>query len=168
VIPLNLSVLERELKAHSALVSIETYESWIGELRRTVGAAQTLLGLIIVLILATTGMTIAYVTRSSLAANRKVIEIMHMVGAQNRYISHQFSRQMAALAAIGGLAGYAASLAVMAVLRRFAGRIGGGIISDFSLPPYVWLYMLAVPVAAVAIAKLTAMATVGRSLDRMV
>ena len=168
VIPINMRALEAEIKSYSALVRLETYDSWIGELRQTVGAAQTLLGLIIILMLATAGLAIAYATRSGLAANKKVVEIMHMVGAQNRYISRQFSRQMAELAALGGACGYAASLLATFAIRRFAGRIEGGIISDFALPDYVWLYMLAVPAAAVAIAKLTAMLTVRRVLERMV
>ncbi|MDR1477117.1 MAG: hypothetical protein LBI17_03245 [Rickettsiales bacterium] len=168
VIPLGVDELKKEIGEYSALVAVETYEGWIGEFRKTVGAVQTLLGLIIVMMLATTAMAIAYATRSGLAANRKVVEIMHMVGARNSYISRQFSHQMALLSLTGAMSGYAASVAAIIAIRQFAGRIEDGIISDFALPPYVYLYMLAVPLAAVAIAKVTAMLTVTRALGKMV
>ncbi|MDE6224059.1 MAG: hypothetical protein K2M23_01130, partial [Alphaproteobacteria bacterium] len=81
IIPLNIRALTEEIKNYSNLITLETYESWMNEFSKTISALQTLLGLIIILILSTTAITIAYTTKSGLIANQNVIEIMHMVGA---------------------------------------------------------------------------------------
>ncbi|MDR2098668.1 MAG: hypothetical protein LBO78_01425 [Rickettsiales bacterium] len=167
IIPLDRKALEAEIRGYTALVTFETYEEWMDDFKQTLRATQTLLGLIVVLILATTGVTISYATRSGLASNREVIEIMHLVGAENGFISRQFSTRMTKLSASGGAAGYLLACLAAFIIKSFADRLEGGIIASFGFDASLYLYMLLVPVSAAAITKVTAALTISRAMDRM-
>jgi cell division transport system permease protein len=167
VIPLNAKSLEKEIKSYSSLVTLEAYEDWMEDFKHTLRAAQTLLGLIVILILATTGVTISYATRSGLSSNRDVIEIMHLVGAENGFISRQFSARMTKLSFMGGAVGYAIACLAVLTIGGFTARLEGGIIAGLDFGGRLYLYMLLVPAAAAAITKLTAAFTINKALDRM-
>lgn len=168
VIPLNIRALTEEIKNYSNLITIETYESWMNEFSKTISALQTLLGLIIILILSTTAITIAYATKSGLIANKNVIEIMHMVGAHNKYISKHFSNQMMELSIYGGIVGYIIACITITIIKTFAGNIDGGIISNFNFSSNIYWYILLIPLIAGIISKITAVITVNKTLNKMV
>ena len=168
VIPLNTKTLVNEIKNYSSLIKLETYETWMFEFKNTVSAVQTLLGLIIILILSTTAITISYATKSGLNINKKVINIMHMVGATNKYISTQFSRQMMILAITGGSIGYIISCIVILIIKTISKDISDGIIANFEFSSYIYLQMLIIPIIAGIIAKVSAMLTIKKELNKMV
>ena len=168
IIPLNLEALTKEIKNYSSLIKLETYEDWMYDFKSTISAIQTLLSLIILLILATTAITISYATKSGLNINKKVINIMHMVGATNKYISTHFSRQMMILAISGGIAGYIISCIVIFILKSISKDLSNGIISNFEFPSYIYLEMLIIPIIAGIIAKISAILTIKKELNKMV
>ena len=168
IIPLNIKALTDEIKNYSHLITIETYETWMSEFTKTLSALQTLLGLIIILILTTTGITICYATKSGLTTNKNVIEVMHMVGAQNSYISKHFSNQMMQLSITGGIIGYIISCISIMIIKHFAQNIDGGIISNFNFSTELYWYILLIPITAGIISKLTAIFTINKTLNEMV
>lgn len=168
IIPLNIKALTDEIKNYSHLITIETYETWMSEFTKTLSALQTLLGLIIILILTTTGITICYATKSGLTTNKNVIEVMHMVGARNSYISKHFSNQMMQLSITGGIIGYIISCISIMIIKHFAQNIDGGIISNFNFSTELYWYILLIPITAGIISKLTAIFTINKTLNEMV
>ncbi len=168
IIPLNTKNLSKEIKNYSSLIKLETYENWMHEFRNTISAVQTLLGVIILLILLTTATTISYATKSGLNINKKVINIMHMVGATNKYVSTQFSRQMMLLAISGGFIGYIISCFVVIIIKSVSRDISDGIIANFEFSNYIYLQMLIIPIIAGIIAKISATLTIKNELNKMV
>ena len=168
VIPVNTRALTNEIKNYSSLIKIETYETWMYEFKSMISAIQTLLGIIIILILSTTAITISYTTKSGLHINQKVIEIMHMVGATDTYITTQFSRQMMKLAIIGGSIGYIISCIIIFFIKAFSNDLNDGIIGNFNTYPYIYLYILIIPIIAGIIAKVSAILTIKKELNKMV
>lgn len=168
IIPLNIKALTDEIKNYSHLITIETYETWMSEFTKTLSALQTLLGLIIILILTTTGITICYATKSGLTTNKNVIEVMHMVGARNSYINKHFSNQMMQLSITGGIIGYIISCISIMIIKHFAQNIDGGIISNFNFSTELYWYILLIPITAGIISKLTAIFTINKTLNEMV
>ena len=168
VIPLNIKTLTKEIKDYSSLIKLETYENWMYEFKNTISAVQSLLGVIIILILLTTAITISYATKSGLNINKKVINIMHMVGATNKYIATQFSRQMMILAISGGSIGYLISCFVIIIMKSISRDISDGIIANLEFSNYIYLQMLIIPIIAGIIAKISAMLTIKNELNKMV
>ena len=168
IIPLNTKSLINEMKNYSSLIKLETYETWMYDFKNTISAVQTLLGVIIILILLTTAITISYATKSGLNINKKVINIMHMVGATNKYISTHFSRQMMILAVSGGFIGYIISCVVILIIKSISKDISDGIIANFEFSGYIYLQILIIPIIAGIIAKISAMLTIRKELNKMV
>ena len=168
IIPLNLTALTREIENYSKNIKLDTYEDWMYNFTSSLSAIQTLLGIIIIMILATTGLTISYATRSGLNINKKVIGIMHMVGATNHYITVQFSRQMMKLALFGGSLGYLFSCIIIATIRYSSSYLTGDFMTNFSFPSYIYLYIIIIPLSASIIAKVSAILTIHKELSKMV
>lgn len=168
IIPLNQTALKKEIANYSKNIKFETFDKWIYDFKASISAIQTLLGIIIILILTTTGLTICYATKSGLNINKKVINIMHMVGATNKYITTQFSRQMMKLALLGGSIGYLFSCFTIFVIKISASYLTNETIGQFQFPTYIYLYVLIIPIIAGIIAKISAVLTINKELKKMV
>ena len=113
---------------------------------------------------AAAGAVIAFATRAGMAAQKDMVEVLHLSGARDNYIAGLFQLRFAKLAALAGLAGAAAAALVMALLKS----LGGG---DGFTPalPLAWSDLLAVspcPLVAATVAVLAARATTLRLLHR--
>ena len=164
--PLSIPNLKTRIADITALASVETYESWSADFRAAMRAGQATIGLIILVILAATAVTISYAAKTGFAANRSVISIMHMVGAENKYIAGQFSAHMTKMAAIGSIAGYLCAIAVLALVAQLAESMSAAPLPELVRPVAAWL--VAIPAASTAIAYLTSTAAVKYSLGRLV
>jgi cell division transport system permease protein len=154
----DLSALDRRLKAAAPHAVLDDHGRWIARLRTVadslVWGALAILGLIAV----GTAATVAFATRAGLVAHREIVQLLHLMGAQDRFIARAFEWHyfLAALvasacgAAIAGLAFFAAGsldqFGVAAV--SFLPPLG------LSLRELAWLAL--VPVAAALIAWATA------------
>ncbi len=168
IIPFDAKKLITELEAYSKNIKFETYSDWMYEIQSSITAVQILLGLIVIIILITVAITISYATRSGLNINKKVINIMHMVGATDDYISKEFSKQMMKLALIGGSVGYLFSCFIIFIIKISTSYITNKIIVNFEFSNEIYLYILIIPVIAGVIAKVSAMLTIKQELNNMV
>ncbi|HEY9521365.1 MAG TPA: ABC transporter permease, partial [Methyloceanibacter sp.] len=64
-------------------------------------------------------------TRSAMASNREIIEVLHFVGANERFISREFERHFVGLGVRAGLVG-AVSAALVFLLLPVAMHLLGG------------------------------------------
>ena len=55
--------------------------------------------------LAATVLTVSFATRGAMAANQTTIEVLHFIGATDRYIAEQFQRHFLTLGLKGGVVG---------------------------------------------------------------
>jgi cell division transport system permease protein len=124
-------------------------------------------GVVVVMALIVT--IIIFTARIGLALHRSIIELLHLLGAQDAYIARQFQVHALSLGLRGGVIGGAAAALTVVVLGP-AGHllqltlpIGIYGIFDWRL----WLLLLAVCVAAGGVAMVTARITVLRQLSRM-
>ena len=168
IIPFDAKKLITELEIYSKNIKFETYSDWMYEIQSSITAVQILLGLIVIIILITVAITISYATRSGLNINKKVINIMHMVGATDDYISKEFSKQMMKLALIGGSVGYLFSCFIIFIIKISTSYITNKIIVNFEFSNEIYLYVLIIPVIAGVIAKVSAMLTIKQELNNMV
>ena len=63
-------------------------------------------------------------TRTALAAQRPVVEVLHLSGAEDQFIASLFQARFARLAAVAGLYGGAAAILIAAALRFLGGARG--------------------------------------------
>jgi cell division transport system permease protein len=117
---------------------------------------------------------IAVATRAGLSTRREAIEIVHGLGATDRYIASRFAGRATLLAATGASAGALAALPVLLTLAHLAAPLASdsGATGDSSgtveavrdafrdavsaLPAPLWLALPCLPLVAAAIGFVTA------------
>ena len=151
--------------APDALVNADT--EWLAPMGQAIEAMQWLaLALVGLLALATLA-AVLLASRSALAANREIIELLHLLGAADRQVAQLFQRAAMVGAGIGGAAGFVVASAVIVTLGgRFAALGPGEAVGG--LHPLHWLVLALIPAMATVLAAFTARLTVLATLRRMV
>ena len=144
--------------------SVDDHRAWIERMRSMTGATVFAGIGILVLVIAATIISVSFATRGAMAANRPIVEVLHFVGAGDRYIANHFLRHFLRLGLEGGVIGGGAAMLGFGFSELIAAWFSGTPVGDqfaallgtFSLPPSGYL---ALAVQAVAIAAITAWAS---------
>lgn len=171
----DLPALGRALAAEVKGASLDDHASWT-EHMASMANSVVLAGLgILVLVLTAMILCVVFATRAAMAANREIVEVLHLVGAENRFVAREFERHFLRLGLTGGALGGGAAIVtflVMALLQRAgsgtaeadqARALFGGI-------GIGWTAYAATILVAAAVALLTALTSrisVVRHLSRM-
>jgi cell division transport system permease protein len=107
----DLASLERRLKTAAPHAVVDDHGRWIGRLKNTANSVVLSALAVLVLIAVATAATVAFATRAGLAAHREIVQLLHLMGAQDRFIArafewHYFTAALAAAACgavLGGL-----------------------------------------------------------------
>jgi cell division transport system permease protein len=157
--PATRKSLEAALSAAGVDGTVDDHARWTAELRRAGTIARAAAIGAFLLMAACAAAVVAFATRAGLAARRNIVEVLHLSGAEDRFIAGLFERRFARVALTAGLLG-AAAAACLGALARWAGG-GGGLTPVL---PLAWTDLIAVtPVpllaalAAAAAARRTAM-----------
>ena len=125
----NLDNLKQELAAKVPAATLDDHRLWLERLGAMANTVVALAGLIFVLIVAVMAVAVASATRAAVATNREIVEVLHLVGASDRFIAREFERRFLALGLRGAVIGGAAALAFFALAgflaRRFIATPGG-------------------------------------------
>jgi cell division transport system permease protein len=154
---------------------VEDHGVWIRRLAVLAQSLQACAGLALLLVACVAASVIAVATQAGLSARRQAIEIVHGLGATDRYIAGRFAARATLLAAVGAVGGSFAALPILLTLARFAAPfvtdtgLGGGAGDTLrgaldTLPAPLWLALPCLPLAAAAIGFATAQTAVRRWL----
>ncbi|WP_184434214.1 cell division protein [Roseospira goensis] len=155
------------LRAAVPEATLDEHRLWLARLM-DLGEAIGGLALAVVLVVgAATAVAVVHATRAGLAVHRPVIEILHMIGAQDEYIARQFAGHALLQGLKGGLGGFMLAIPALAGVGLLADRIEGGLVPRVGLSPLDWAVLMLLPLGAAALAMLTARLTVLHTLARM-
>lgn len=143
---------------------LDTHEEWLNDLLRFTGALQLAAALVVLVIGVTTVTAVAGAVRSRMDINRAEVELLHLMGASDRYITRQFQRHSLIIAMKGGIVGTVAGAAAMISIGWVAGEMGVAVLPDFSLAPWQVIVLALSPLLAALISSSTARWTVRRVL----
>lgn len=161
---LDLAALRSRVSQAAPSASVDDHRAWIERMRSTTGATVLagigILGLVIV----ATIISVSFATRGAMAANRPIVEVLHFVGAGDRYIANRFLRHFLRLGLQGGVIGGGVAMLAFGFSESIAGWFSGTPVGDqfaallgtFALRPSGYL---ALAVQAVLIAAITAWAS---------
>jgi cell division transport system permease protein len=127
---IDITALRQALADKVPGATVDDHRGWIGRMRAI--ADFVMVGGIIVLglVIVVTILSVNFATRGAMAANRPVIEVLHFVGAQDRYIAGQFQRLFLWLGLKGGAIGGAAAILVFALIAPIEAMIRGNAGAD--------------------------------------
>ncbi|MCK1512978.1 ABC transporter permease [Bradyrhizobium sp. 190] len=161
---LDLAALRSRVTQVAPSASVDDHRAWIERMRSMTGATVFAGIGILVLVIAATIISVSFATRGAMAANRPIVEVLHFVGAGDRYIANHFLRHFLRLGLEGGVIGGGAAMLGFGFSESIAAWFSGTPVGDqfaallgtFSLPPSGYL---ALAVQAVAIAAITGWAS---------
>ncbi|MDG1825284.1 MAG: cell division protein FtsX [Henriciella sp.] len=122
---------------------------------------------VVALLSATAIAVIAFATHAALLARRDIVDVLHLSGAEDRYIARLFERRFWVLALQAGLGGAVAALMVTALIVFSGGSAQGveaQLLPRLSLDFWDVVIILITPVMAGLAARLAARMTVMNSL----
>jgi cell division transport system permease protein len=161
---LDLPALRRTVAQIAPNASVDDHRAWIERMRSMTGATVAAgLGILGLVILATI-ISVSFATRGAMAANRPIVEVLHFVGAGDRFIADRFFRHFLLLGLEGGVIGGGAAMLLFGFSESIAGWFSGTPVGDqfaallgtFSLRPSGYLVLA---VQALMIAAITAWAS---------
>jgi cell division transport system permease protein len=145
----DLAALRTRVAQVSPTASVDDHRAWIDRMR-SMSNATMLAGIgILALVIIATIISVSFATRGAMAANRPIVEVLHFVGAGDRYIANRFQRHFLRLGLEGGLIGGGVAMLVFGFSESVAGWFSGTPIGDqfaallgtFSLRPSGYLVL---------------------------
>jgi cell division transport system permease protein len=149
------TALTRDFKG----ITLDDHRRWQQQIRAVTGSFA-LGGLaILALVAAATMAIIVSATKSAMASNREIVEVLHFVGATDKFISREFEKHFLRLGIKAGVVGAVLAMMVFLGMPAIMELLGGGAVSAVemqrligtgSLDPagYVLLGLVVVIIAA--------------------
>jgi cell division transport system permease protein len=161
---LDLAGLRGRVLQLAPTASVDDHRAWIERMRSMTGATVFAGVGILALVIIATIISVSFATRGAMAANRPIVEVLHFVGAGDRYIANRFLRHFLRLGLQGGVIGGGVAMLLFGFSESIAGWFSGTPVGDqfaallgtFSLRPSGYLALAA---QAVLIAAITAWAS---------
>jgi cell division transport system permease protein len=124
--PPDLETIREELAQEFPDAVLDDHRHWQSQIR-TVTRSMALAGLAILgLVAAATTAIIVSATRSAMASNREIVEVLHFVGATDRFIAREFEKHFLTLGVRAGLVGAISAAFVFLVVPWIVPLMGGG------------------------------------------
>jgi cell division transport system permease protein len=125
----DIAALRAALVKETPQADLDDHRVWASRVGVMAGAVVALAVALFVLVLVAMGTAISFATRGAVAENREIVEVLHFVGASDRFVANQFHVHFQQLglqgAALGGGAAMAFFLAAAGLSRWSANSPGG-------------------------------------------
>lgn len=169
---LDLSALRADIAALVPRAEVDDHRLWLARLA-TMANAMVLVGLVVLgLVLLATALAVVFATRGALAGSREVIEVLHLVGAEDGFIASEFQQGFLVRGLRGGMIGAAAAIVFFALAALFSramvdtpgGEQIGALFGTFALGPLGYVAILAIAGVVAMLTGLVSRITVFRVL----
>ena len=164
---IDLRALTARLREAVPDASLDDHRVWLDRLLRLVRAVEALALVILGLMAAATVATVIYTTRTGLSVHKDVIEVLHLIGAQDGYIARQFADRALTLGLQGGIVGLVFAIPTVIGIGMLGEDLSAGMLPDVRPNAFGWGMLALLPIAAAFVAMATARLTVMRALKKM-
>jgi cell division transport system permease protein len=163
----DLEKLSRQLAQAVPGTVLDDHQSWLGQLLDLARSIELVAVLIVFLVGASAVAMVIFATRMGLAIHGQVIELLHMIGAQDSYVAREFEAHALKLALRGGSFGLLLAVVTVALVERLFERMEAALLPNLTFGPVEWVVLALLPLVVAGVAMLTARFTVLRTLGRM-
>lgn len=172
VVPPDLQALAGRLANEVPGVALDDHRAWQAQIRSVSGWIEVGAFLVLLLMLGATVAIIVFATRSAMAGNRDIVDVLHLVGARHSFIAREFQRHFLLLGLKGGLIGGAAAALLFIAARAIGERIStpvtggefGALVESLSIGWAGYAGIAGIVAGLAALASLSSRATVFRYL----
>ncbi|MEM8854990.1 MAG: hypothetical protein AAGD34_14905, partial [Pseudomonadota bacterium] len=154
-------------------VSLDDHGAWSDRLARMAGAAAWGTLAVLALMLAATAITVVFATRAALSSNASTIEVLHVLGAEDRFVARAFRRRFMGIGVKGAFVGAILAVALLGGVELYAllgvaqGAPAASLFGDLSVGLWGYVGALAVAVTVAVLVVLTATLSVRHQLSHL-
>jgi cell division transport system permease protein len=163
----DLAALSARLARVAPGAVVDDHAVWLRRLTEFTSLAETISFAVMIVILISAVATVVFTTRTGLAIHSDVVEVLHLIGAQDSYVARQFQNHTLRLASAGAAIGFMLGAGIIWLAHVYGGRLSGGLLPELAFGPMQWVLLAALPVGAVLLVVLTVGITVKRVLGKM-
>lgn len=113
---LDLATLTARISTEVSGASVDDHAIWMSRLSGMASSMIAAAIAVVLLILAAMVLSIAFAVRAAIAGNKQIIDVLHFVGATDRFIAQEFQRHFLLTGLKGGSAGSIAAIAIFVVI----------------------------------------------------
>ena len=170
----DIARLESEIAAIPG-ATLETHAAWRVQLNTMAGTIVVSGILVLGLILVATALAIVFATRGTMSTNRDIVDVLHFIGASNRFIAGEFQGRFLLLGLKGGLGGglaaivffIVAGMAMSTVVPEQSSAQLGVLFGEFALGISGILGIVGVVLVIAGLTAITSRLTVRRFLSQI-
>ena len=171
----DLDSLRKQLAEQLVGASLDDHRGWVDHMRamaRTaVAAGLGVLGLVF----AATMLSVTFATRGAMSTNRPIVEVLHYIGARDRFIAGEFQRHFLLLGFKGGATGGGLAILAFALAAALGNWFSGtpeqdqigALFGTFSIGFEGYAAMVGLVIMIAAATAITSRVTVHRTLAAM-
>ncbi len=164
----NLTALAGRLSAEIPGASLNDHSRWKARLLSFSSSLQGLSVAALLLIVLAAVAIVAFATRAAMAANHQIVEVLHLIGAEDKFIASEFQGHFLRLGVWAGLIGAVAAGVTLWAMGSIAGADAEFFIPGLTLDWTAYVALILVPLLSGAVAmitaRMTALAVIGRVL----
>lgn len=165
---INYDEVTRGLKQITPNASIDNHRLWLNRLLKFASSLKHTALLVLLMVAGICALSIYYSTRTSLWINRESLEILHVVGAPDKYIAKQYALNYAKIGFFSGIIGLMAAVPCIILVGKYGISTGSGLISGARLSVLAWAIIMITPLISCAYSMVTSYLTVRKSLEKMI
>jgi cell division transport system permease protein len=106
--------------------TLDTHALWRQQINAMAGTVVVAGLLVLALILIATALAVVFATRGTMASNREIVDVLHFIGASNRFIAAEFQGRFLSIGLKGGAIGGVGAI----VFFLAAGFVTGTVLPD--------------------------------------
>ncbi|MCI5059532.1 MAG: permease [Alphaproteobacteria bacterium] len=159
--------LQVPLKNIAPQIRLDTHQAWLSQLLRFTGSLNFAALIVTFTIGITTIIAVAGAVQARMAIYHEELELLHLMGAGDRYISSQLQRYMFLTAFQGAIIGALIGGILLLLMGWISGKMDITLLPDFSLSAVQIISLCALPLLVGMLAMFTARYTVIQTLSKM-
>ncbi|MEM9421405.1 MAG: FtsX-like permease family protein [Pseudomonadota bacterium] len=161
----DLASLRELLETRAPGASLDDHSLWNDRLVGAARRGQAVAFVVFSMVLGASAAVIIFATRAGLAANKDIVEVMHLVGATNRFIADEVQKRYLSLGLRGGGIGALLAALVLFLSASVNQEEQGLFLPNLSADPVMLLWLVLIPIILCGVASVTARLTVMRALQ---
>jgi len=118
----DFNAMRAELAQAVPSAILDDHRTWVDRLVTMARTTVTIGMSVLALMLSATALTVIFATRGAMAGNGHVIEVLHLVGAEARFIAREFRRHFLLAGTRGAAAGGVAAIIVFVLFSWWSSR----------------------------------------------
>lgn len=162
--------IKRRLTEAGYSAVVDEHTDWERDVQRVLSIGRWVAILAVALLAATAVGVIAFATHAALLARREIVEVLHLSGADDRFISKLFERRFWVLGLRAGTVGALIALGAVALTILFlqTNSERAGLLPQLSLDFFDLLILVMTPILAGLAARAATRLTVMQNLKQLV